>query len=186
MVSTRCCSFSTRVVLGTSPRRWPLGMFALTSSSPPGATFWTNPVVVERALTDPIVGAVTISTNLVVVELALLMSINPAVPSNECTCKLSLPLVASVWNVVLERLRSNCAFEVSRERSNLPLLSRRKWNLLLYVFALFSSASWLDTLECSTTFQHGLLSVVKRHSIRSSLRMSSQLSTVSSGKRLRM
>ena len=108
------CS-SQWVVSGTSPRRWPLGMFALTSSSPPGSmcsrsttpevapnvdalTISTNPETTEEALTAPcidalsgtIVGVLTISTNLAVVERALSMSINPAVPSTGSTCKLAL------------------------------------------------------------------------------------------------
>ena len=65
-------------------------------------TISTNLAAFERALSDPIVGALTISTNPLVVERALPMTINPAVPLKESTCKLSLPLVASVWNVVFE------------------------------------------------------------------------------------
>ena len=130
MVPTRCCcSFSTRVVLGTSPRRWPLGMFALASSSPSVAVCSRSRPILRclksrsqlrmsmRSRSRQTLRFLSGCSQLCVSmrsrsRQTLRFLINLAVPSKVSTCKCSLPPVASVLNVVFERLRSNCAILV--------------------------------------------------------------------------
>ena len=101
------CSSQCRVVVGTSPRRWPLGMFALSGSSLPGSKYSRSRPTL-RFLKRPSQLRVSMrsrSTNPVVVERALSMSLNLAVPSKESTCKLSLPPFGMWFLKYLKQLR---------------------------------------------------------------------------------